>query len=90
MVHAFWDPPYVTPANPRAGETLSVKVHMGVCDVIANREGFPKISHDGNAVRIIVYGQHWDPGELCYFPTGTGTYSVGSYAPGNYTVTSIF
>ena len=30
---AFLDPPYVTPANPTAGELMSVNIYGGECDV---------------------------------------------------------
>jgi len=85
---AFWDTPYITPVNPTAGETVSINVHMGVCDTIFYRDGFPQITQNGNAIRIVVYGQHWEDGnELCGFPTGTGTFPVGTFPPGQYTVT---
>lgn len=86
--HAFWEPPYVTPTTPTAGEPVSVNVRMGVCDGIFNQPGFPRITQEGNALRIVVYGVHWEPGsELCSSPTGTGTYPIGAFPPGAYTVT---
>jgi hypothetical protein len=83
---AFFDPPFVAPVTPLAGELVSVNIHIGVCDVIFNHAGYPQITRYGNAVRIVVYGQHWDPGELCTYPIGTATHPIGRFAPGNYTV----
>lgn len=43
-VRAFWDPPYLTPAHPTAGDELSVNIHLGVCDAIYSRQGYPQIT----------------------------------------------
>ena len=85
--HAFRDPPYITPANPVAGDTISMNIRMGVCDAIYQWPGYPQITRDGNAIRLVNYGQHWDPGELCTYGTGTGVVPIGSYEPGNYALT---
>ena len=85
--HAFWDPPYITPANPVAGDTISMNIRMGVCDVIIFWPGYPQVTRDGNAIHLVSYGQHWDPGELCSYGTGTAVVPIGSYEPGNYTLT---
>lgn len=85
--HAFFDPPYVTPAHPVAGETVSINVRMGVCDGIFNEPGFPRVTQNGSSVHIVVAGSHLDlGGELCSYPTGTGTFPIGSFTPGNYVV----
>ena len=84
---AFWETPYVTSKAPRDGEVVAIHVRIGVCDVIANREGFPIVTRNGNQIRFVVYGQHWEPGELCTFPTGTGSFSLGSFPRGDYVVT---
>ena len=85
--HAFWDPPYITPANPVAGDTISMNIRMGVCDAIYQWPGYPQITRNGNDITVLNFGQHWDPGELCTYGTGTGVFPIGSYEPGNYTLT---
>lgn len=65
---------------------MTINVRMGVCDAIFAREGFPRITTDGKTIHIVVYGQHWPPGELCTFPTGTASLSLGNYLHGNYVV----
>lgn len=85
---AFFDPPSITPTNPIAGENVSVSVHGGLCDYIASRDGYPQLTRDGNAIRLLYYGSHYEPGsELCTDGVGTVTRSIGSYPPGAYTLT---
>ena len=64
-----------------------MNIRMGVCDAIYQRPGYPQITRDGNAITIVNYGQHWDPGELCTYGTGTGVFPIGSYEQGDYTLT---
>lgn len=86
--HAFFDPPWITPANPVAGETVSVNIHGGTCDAFSSEDGYPQVTRNGNAVRILLYGSHYEPGdELCIFPTWTAVREIGSFAAGNYTLT---
>jgi len=86
--HAFIDPPWITPAAPRSGEIVSVNIRMGVCDVTAERPGYPQITRDGNAIRLLKYGHHWEDGDdLCIYPIGTLVEPIGTFPPGNYTLT---
>ena len=87
---AFFDPPWITPTNPTAGDAVSVSIHGGICDGIIGAEGYPQITQEGNAIRIVWYGQHWPEGSsdlLCSFGVGTLTYPFGSFPPGSYTLT---
>jgi hypothetical protein len=84
--HAFIDPPWITPAEPRAGEIVSVNIRMGICDATVFRPGYPQITRDGNTIRLVEYGHHWD-GELCVYDIGTLTEPIGAYPPGDYTLT---
>ena len=88
--HAFIDPPWITPAEPRAGETVSVNIRMGVCDVTAERPGYPQITQEGNAIRILEYGHHWDDAELCIWGIGTSIDPIGAFPRGDYTLTVDF
>lgn len=85
---AFFDPPWITPENPIAGEAVSVNIHGGYCDIFLEEVGFPRITQEGNEVRIIIYGAHYEPGsELCVFPDWTGARQIGTFPTGNYTLT---
>ena len=84
--HAFIDPPYITPSNPAAGETVSVSVRSGICDAVGTIQGYPQITQQGSAIRILLWGVSSTDPILCNFPVGIGTYAVGAYAPGSYTV----
>jgi len=87
---AFIDPPWITPAEPRAGETVSVNIRMGICDVIVSRPGYPQITREGNSIHLLEYGHHWDGGELCIYDIGTLTEPIGAFPPGHYTLTVDF
>lgn len=85
---AFFDPPWITPENPVAGESISVNIYGGICDWIAGREGFPQITQDGNSIRILEYGHHYEPGdELCIDGIGTVVDAIGAFPPGDYALT---
>ena len=85
---AFFDPPWMVPAAPGADEVVSVSIHGGVCDTIFFRPGYPQITRNGNSVRIVEYGDHLIPGdELCIYGIGTLTEPIGTFSPGEYTLT---
>ena len=85
--HAFIDPPWVEPASPHSGDAVSLNIHLGICDAIFDTAGYPQITRQGNAIRILLNGAHYDEGsELCTFGVGTVAYSIGSYESGDYTL----
>lgn len=85
-VSAFFDPPYITPGNPAIGDVVSVNIRGGECDSITGVPGYPIITRDGNAIRILFLGVHYDDPLLCTIPAGTATYPIGSFKTGNYTL----
>jgi hypothetical protein len=87
---AFFDPPWITPVAPRAGEIVSVNIRGGICDSIFFRPGYPQITQVGNDIRILEYGHHWDTLDLCVYDIGTLTAPVGAYPAGDYTLTVDF
>jgi hypothetical protein len=87
---AFFDPPWITPSIPRVGQPVSVNIRGGICDSIFFRPGYPQITRQGNAIRILEYGHHWDTFDLCVYDIGTLTEPIGTYPPGDYTVTVDF
>jgi hypothetical protein len=85
--YAFFDPPWITPAAPRAGETVSVNIRGGICDTFFEWPGYPQLTQQGNAIHLLEFGQHWDTPDLCIFGIGTLSEPIGAYAPGDYTLT---
>jgi hypothetical protein len=82
---AFLDPPYITPANPVAGEMISVNIYGGECDLADT--GFvwpPPVMQEGNKISILLTGSHHGDPEWCYFSIGTEIYPVGMYPAGPY------
>jgi hypothetical protein len=87
---AFFDPPWLTPVSPKAGEVVSVNIRDGSCDAIFFKSGYPQITVQGNAIHLLEYGHHWDTEDLCVYETGHLAEPIGAYPPGAYTVTVDF
>ena len=85
--HAFFDPPWITPAAPRAGALVSVNIHGGICDAIFEWPGYPQVTRQDNAVRTVEYGAHVDFVDWCIYGVGTLTEPIGNFPPGDYTLT---
>ena len=83
---AYLDPPYLTPANPIAGELVSVNIYGGNCDAIVGMEGYPQITRQENLIRIVFFSVHYDDPEFCNLGAGTAKAPIGTYPPGNYTL----
>jgi len=83
---AFFDPPWITPTDLRAGEVVSVNIRGGVCDSIFFRPGYPQITLQGKTIRILEYGHHWDTADLCIYDIGTLIAPIGAFPPGEYTL----
>jgi hypothetical protein len=85
---AFFDPPWITPESPLAGEVVSVNIRGGYCDSIFFHPDYPQITQEGNAIRLLEYGDHYEPGnELCVYPPGTLIRPLGTFPAGDYTLT---
>lgn len=83
---AFLDPPYISPAQPRAGEMVVVNIHGGVCDAIVGLPGYPQITVQGNDIHMLLFSVHYDDPELCNLGTGTATFALGAYSVGSHTL----
>jgi len=83
--HAFFDPPWITPAEPRAGEILSSNFRIGGCDELIPAPGYPQITREGNAIRIVEYGDRVLFGD-CFNPIHAETHPIGALPPGDYTL----
>jgi hypothetical protein len=88
--HAFFDPPWITPAVPIGGAIVSVNLRDGICDAIVEHPGYPQITRQGNAIHLVEYGHHWDTVDLCVYDIGHLVEPIGAFAPGDYTVTVDF
>ncbi|NCT67202.1 MAG: hypothetical protein GXC76_06080 [Rhodanobacteraceae bacterium] len=86
VAQAFFDPPYLTPAQPLAGQTVSVSIYGGECDSILGFPGYPQITQQGNAITILFFGVRYTNPILCNIDVGTATFTVGAYPPGSYTL----
>jgi hypothetical protein len=84
---AFLDPPYLTPANPVAGEAIFVNIFGGECDVADDGLVWPPpVTQQGNAVNILLAGIHEGDPEWCNIGVGTQSFPLGFYPPGSYTL----
>jgi hypothetical protein len=84
---AFLDAPYITPANPVAGELVSVNIYGGECDLVDDGVVWPPpVAQQANELTILLTGGHEENPEFCYFNIGNHAYPVGVYASGTYTL----
>jgi hypothetical protein len=84
---AFLDPPYITPANPTAGEQVLVNVYGGECDLIDDGLVWPPpVTQLGSEITILFTGIHEGDPEFCYYSLGTSTFPVGTFPSGSYTL----
>ena len=85
-VHAFVDPPWITPEHPPAGESVYVNVRSGICDIITTGQIPPEITQIGSAVRILLWSDHYTDPIQCTQPIDISAIAIGSFAPGSYTL----
>lgn len=83
---AFLDPPFITPANPSAGDVIAVNVYGGECDVLNTGIVPPAITQQGSETTILFTGIHEEDPEWCYFSLATESFSLGKYAAGAHTL----
>jgi hypothetical protein len=82
---AFLDPPYITPANPSAGQPVFVNIYGGECDLVDDGVTWPPpVTQEGNELSILLIGGHQEDPEFCYFGVGTHTYPLGIYSLGHF------
>lgn len=83
---AFFDPPWITPVAPRAGEPVFLNVRGGTCDVFVERPGYPQVFRNGNDIRIIEYGNRETFDDFCIYGIWTVTEPIGIFSAGSYTL----
>lgn len=85
---AFIIPPIVVPQHPVAGKEVGVKVGAGQCDLFLF-DPPPQVTRTENSIHLIVHIDHHDDPILCVGDPNIIdylTYSIGTFAPGSYTV----
>ena len=87
---AFFDPPWIKPVAPRAGEPVFLNVRGGTCDVFVERPGYPQVSRYGNDIRIVEYGNRKTFDDFCIYGIWTVIEPIGAFSPGSYTLTVDF
>jgi len=81
------DPPYITPANPVAGEPISVVARGDACNLIEDGVVWPPpVTQQGSVITILFNGSREGDPEFCYFSSDAIAYPVGTYAAGSYTL----
>ncbi|HET8898910.1 MAG TPA: hypothetical protein VFN09_09100, partial [Rhodanobacteraceae bacterium] len=83
---AFIDPPTLAPANPVAGQTVSVSIRAGGCDFFIERAGYPQITQTGQSIRIVLASIHATSSQFCIPQPSTLVTPVGAYPAGSYTL----
>lgn len=74
----------VVPANPVAGQTVSVHIREGVCDAIIESEGFPLVTQSGQHIRILFDTIHADDPVFCNIPPAEADWPLGQFVAGDY------
>jgi hypothetical protein len=67
---------------------VSLNIREGICDGIFFRTGYPEITRQENAIRVLEYGHHWDDDTYCIYPIGTFSEPIGRFEAGTYTLTA--
>ena len=81
------DPPYITPANPVAGEPISVVVRGDACNLIESGVVWPPpVTQQGSVITILFNGNRQSDPEFCYYSSDARAYPVGAYTAGSYTL----
>ena len=85
-VDAFFDPPFVVPTAPTAGELVSVHIRGGECDTIIGADGYPEITRDGSTIRMLFFSVHADQIDWCIYGEGEASFPVAVFPSGSYTL----
>lgn len=84
---AYWDPPTITPESPATGSTVSVIYSGGVCDALSSEPGYPQVTRNGSAIRVLMRTIHQTSSELCFLPVLSVPVEIGAFEAGTYTLT---
>jgi hypothetical protein len=82
--HAFVDPPTLDPAHPLSGQTVSVDIYVGGCDMFMIDP--PAITRSGNTIRMVLQSISTPFSDFCIYPTGTYVFPVGTFPAGAYSL----
>jgi len=76
----------ITPARPLAGQTVTARLSDGECDSLLYASGYPRITRNGNNIRMVVESYHANSLPFCLFTPSTIGISVGSFSAGSYSL----
>lgn len=85
---AYYAPLVFFPANPVAGQPVSVRVGFGICDmlVVAGPQD-RQVAVEGSVVKVTVRGVEAPDFDFCIYPeSGYADFDIGPLSPGNYVV----
>ena len=83
---AYFNPPTISPANPVAGEPISMQIFGGECDIFEDGPNETDLVRVGSSITMTIDGAHADDPMLCFPDVGTWTYPVGGLPAGQYTL----
>jgi len=87
LVQASVSPLRIFPAEPMAGQAVSVQLQAQGCDAVVQEPGYPRFRIDGSTIRLLVQTIHAvDPAACIYDPPARATFDLGSYPEGTYTL----
>ena len=84
FAHAFVDPPVLVPPNPVAGQTVSINIRAGVCDLFTTDP--PTITRSSNSIHMVLQSASSPDPTFCNYPTGTYAFVVGVFDAGSYSL----
>src|SRR5688572_4658200 len=88
---AFLEPPTVVPADPVAGENVSIAIFGGDCDYFDDLPGSLHVTRNGALVHVVIDGIHVnDPMACARDDVGTWLFPIGVFDPGTYTLDATF
>ncbi len=84
--NAYVLPPVLIPPSPMAGESLTIRITHGVCDVFFGSEAPLPVQQSGANLRIVVDSIHEQNTLWCNFGDGVAAYTIAPLPIGNYTL----
>jgi len=88
LAQSIVDTPVLSPASPLAGQPVNVELHGYACVLYLSPPDTPfTVTRSGGAITLLVQAVVSPDQDFCIYPVDTSRYAIGTFAPGNYTVT---
>lgn len=84
---AFVDAATLFPTAPTSSDTVGIEVRAGYCDGFLGAVDSAIVVRNGDAIDVLLESDH-EPDGACNFPVFNYTFTIGTYPPGNYAVTT--